>query len=290
MNKNMTALVSCFVRYYHTKNSNLKIYSDIYAEKILTNDEIKNISKYLKDGIKFFNPNYKGEEPLKWIVNNNLAPSILARSALNEMHVKNDIKLGLKQFVILASGYDTSAFKFSDKVKVFELDKTKMIEDKLRRVKASKLDSNNIEYIGCDFNHDWVFDLFESTYNTNEKSLFSMLGLSYYLDKETFKQTIKKISGIMPSGSTIIFDYPNEFETNKEIINKKLARAAGEVMKSTYSYNDIESIASEANLLVYEHLNNRDIDNNFFYDYNTINPNNKIVAPKGISYAVLVKK
>ena len=34
MNKNMTALVSLFARVYHTKNSNIKIYNDIYGEKI----------------------------------------------------------------------------------------------------------------------------------------------------------------------------------------------------------------------------------------------------------------
>ena len=40
MNKNMTALVSCFVRYYHTENSNLKIYNDVYAKKVITKEEI----------------------------------------------------------------------------------------------------------------------------------------------------------------------------------------------------------------------------------------------------------
>ena len=39
MNKNMTALVSAFARLYHIKNSNIKIYNDMYAEKIITEDE-----------------------------------------------------------------------------------------------------------------------------------------------------------------------------------------------------------------------------------------------------------
>ena len=32
------------------------------------------------------------------------------------------------------------------------------------------------------------------------------------------------------------------------------------------------------------------LNNIYFYDYNTINPNNKIIAPKGVSYIMLVKK
>ena len=47
MNKNMTALVSLFARVYHTKNSNIKIYNDIYGEKILTEEEYETGYKIL---------------------------------------------------------------------------------------------------------------------------------------------------------------------------------------------------------------------------------------------------
>lgn len=290
MNKNMTALVSAFARLYHIKNSNIKIYNDMYAEKIITEDEYYEISTNMKSGISFFNPNYKGTDPLKLIVNNNLAPSVLARSIFNEYHLFNEINLGLKQYIILASGYDTSAFKVNNKLKIFELDKKEMIEDKLNRVNNAKLDITNITYIKTDFNNDWINDLTINNYNLNEKTFCSMLGISYYLDKETFKNTIKQLSNIIPKGSTILFDYPNTFETKKEKLNQQLAKGANEEMKSVYSYKDIENIAEDSNMLIYEHLNHNDIDNTYFYDYNTLNPNDKIIAPIGISYVMLVKQ
>ena len=290
MNKNMTALVSAFARLYHTKNSNIKIYNDMYAEKIITEDEYYEISTNMKNGISFFNPNYKGTDPLKMIVNNNLAPSVLARTIFNEYHLFNEINLGLKQYIILASGYDTSAFKVNNKLKIFELDKKEMIEDKLNRINNAKLDITNIAYIKTDFNNDWINDLTINNYNLNEKTFCSMLGISYYLDKETFKNTIKQLSNIIPKGSTILFDYPNTFETKKEKLNQQLAKGANEEMKSVYSYKDIENIAEDSNMLIYEHLNHNDIDNTYFYDYNTLNPNDKIIAPIGISYVMLVKQ
>ena len=61
-------------------------------------------------------------------------------------------------------------------------------------------------------------------------------------------------------------------------------------MKSTYTKKYILDISEGANTLIYEHLNYQDINNIYFYDYNTINPNNKIIAPKGVSYIMLVKK
>ena len=290
MKNNMTALVSCFARYYHTVNSNIKIYNDTLAPAILTKLEIENISKNMMEGIKFFNPDYDGDDSLKWVVNNILAPSVLARSIFNEKHLLNEIRLGLKQYLILGSGYDTSGYKISDKVSVYELDKKKMIEDKVKRVKNANINTENINYISCDFNSNWIENLLKSSFDKNKKTFCSLLGLSYYLDKEIFKQTISILSKNIPAGSVIVFDYPSNIETKKEIINQALAKEAGEEMKSKYSYKDIEAIVQTSNILIYEHLNYQDINDTFFYDYNTLNPSNKILAPKGVAYCLLVKQ
>ena len=290
MKNNMTALVSCFARYYHTVNSNIKIYNDTLAHAILTKSEIENISKNMMEGIKFFNPNYDGDDSLKWVVNNILAPSVLARSIFNEKHLLNEIRLGLKQYLILGSGYDTSGYKISDKVSVYELDKKEMIEDKVKRVKNVNINTKNINYISCDFNSNWIENLLKSSFDKNKKTFCSLLGLSYYLDKEIFKQTISILSKNIPAGSVIVFDYPSNIEAKKEIINQALAKEAGEEMKSKYSYKDIEAIAQTSNILIYEHLNYQDINDTFFYDYNTLNPSNKILTPKGVAYCLLVKQ
>lgn len=290
MKNNMTALVSCFARYYHTVNSNIKIYNDTLAHAILTKSEIENISKNMMEGIKFFNPNYDGDDSLKWVVNNILAPSVLARSIFNEKHLLNEIRLGLKQYLILGSGYDTSGYKISDKVSVYELDEKEMIEDKVKRVKNANINTKNINYISCDFNSNWIENLLKSSFDKNKKTFCSLLGLSYYLDKEIFKQTISILSKNIPAGSVIVFDYPSNIETKKEIINQALAKEAGEEMKSKYSYKDIEAIVQASNMLIYEHLNYQDINDTFFYDYNTLNPSNKILAPKGVAYCLLVKQ
>lgn len=280
---NMTALVSCFVRAYHTENSNIKVYNDAFASKILTKEEYFNIASNMTSGIKFFNPNYEGDEPLKWIVNNNIGPSVLARAAFNEKHLFNDIKLGLEQYVIIASGYDTIGYKVNKKIKVFELDKKEIIEDKIKRTK--NFDNENISYISCDFNENWILDLLNLGYDKNKKTFCSLLGISYYLLKSTFSKTIKLLSDNMPKGSSIIFDYPNEY---KETKTEELAKLANEEMKINYSYDEILKIAKLSNMQIYEHLESVQIDNTYFYDYNTLNTI-KLKAPKGVSYCLLVK-
>lgn len=85
--ENLTAKMCLFVKAYHIKKSNIKIYYEKYAKNILGND-YNNIFNNLKNGIDFFEKEYQESEPIKLIVNKYLAPNILARSAFNERFIK----------------------------------------------------------------------------------------------------------------------------------------------------------------------------------------------------------
>ena len=167
--------------------------------------------------------------------------------------------MGGKQYLVLASGYDAAAYKVNNKIKVFELDKEEIIKDKQKRLKDNNINTNNVTFIEVDFNNNWIDKLLTSNFDKDKKTHVSLLGISYYLDKEVFKNTIKIISNIIPSGSTIVFDYPNDNETEKEEVNKSLAKEANEEMKSTYTKKDILDISEVSNTLIYEHLNYQDI-------------------------------
>src|SRR5574344_1027215 len=153
--KNMTSLICTFVRVYHNLD-NIKVYKDNYSKKLLTDEEYNIISKNMSEGINFFNPNYNGNNPLKWIVNNQIGPSIIARSKFNDDHLENEISLGLKQYIVLGSGYDTYGYKVNKLLSVFELDKENMIKDKIDRIKKSNINNDNVKYIESDFNSNWI--------------------------------------------------------------------------------------------------------------------------------------
>ena len=290
----MTPLVSCFARYYHYKNNKYKIFNDSISEKILNVDEINSISINMTNGIKFFNPKFVGtnEEALRWIVDNQLSPSVLGRGAFCEKSLFNAIKIGCEQYLIFASGYDTFACRNNIvNLNVFEIDKSYMIEDKIRRLKNSNINYSNINFIKCDFtNENWIKSIIESKYMKNKISFSSLLGISYYLTRKEFSNMIKNISSIVCSGSSIVFDYPTYKESSETKINQKLASKANEKMKSKYTYKDVEKILEYNDFLIYEHLDYKEMTNNYFENYNILNPNNKIIAPKGVNYCLAVKK
>ena len=61
---------------------------------------------------------------------------------------------------------------------------------------------------------------------TSEKSYGSLLGISYYLEKDEWKKLIRLVAGIMPAGSAICFDFPSTDESKETKVNKTLASGA----------------------------------------------------------------
>ena len=287
--KNMTALISCFARSYHYKNYKCRIFSDSYADKILSKNEYDEISQNMVNGISFFNKDFKGTDALKWIVNNRLSPTVLARSAFCEKHLLNSIKFGCREYLIYASGYDTFAYRNKYNIKVFEIDMPDMIDDKLKRL--DEADQKKATYIKCNFTSDgWVNSIINSGYDKNKISFNSLLGISYYLTYDEFSNMIKNISNIICDGSSIVFDYPTYDQSDTSSCNESLASASNNQMKSKYTYNEIEKILSDNNLYIYEHLNYNKMTNDYFKVFNHMNPNDKMYAQKGVSYCLAVKK
>lgn len=287
--KNMTALISCFVKSYHYKNYKCRIFSDSYADKILKENEYDEISQNMANGISFFNKDFNGPDALKWIVNNRLSPTVLARSAFCEKHLLNSIKFGCREYLIYASGYDTFAYRNKYNIKVFEIDMPNMIEDKLKRL--NEYDQKKATYIKCDFTTDeWINNIINSDYDKNKISFNSLLGISYYLTYDEFSNMIKNISNIICDGSSIIFDYPTYEQSDTSKCNESLAIASNNKMKSKYTYKEIEKILSDNHLYIYEHLDYNEMTNNYFKIFNHMNPDDKMYAQKGVSYCLAIKK
>ena len=87
---NMTAKVSIFARAYHYRNNRIHIFADDYAEKILGADYDR-IAENMAQGINYFMPGFEGtkEEGLRLIVDKQLSPSVLGRSAFCEEMLKD---------------------------------------------------------------------------------------------------------------------------------------------------------------------------------------------------------
>jgi methyltransferase (TIGR00027 family) len=301
--KSMTALISAFSRWYHAEHNEVKIFVDTVAENILSYDEKQQIAANMSAGIGFFNPSLTGtpEEALRWIVDNQLSPSTLGRSAWAEKALHTAVMAGARQYLIIAAGYDTFAYRqpvWASNLQIFEIDHPLMSVDKQKRVQGF-LDNKpgNLTYIPVDLTTGSLSEALYSQgiFDKDKLSFYSLLGIAYYLTKENFTALLHDIVRIAPRGCTVVFDYPDEFAYTQQAGERAkkqamLASGAGESMLAGYSYMEMEQLLSDAGFLVYEHLSPGEITKQYFDEYNDANPEHPMSAFDNTDYCLAVRK
>ena len=290
MEQNMTALVSLFARAYHQKNKDIKIFDDLLSIKLITEKEYEMIGLNMSQGISFFNPTFKGskEEALKWIVDHQLSPSVLVRSAFCKEAIEEMKEKGCQQYLDFASGYDSFAYYYQNQMHVFEIDKKEVIEDKRQRCKD--VDIENIQFLSIDLSQEnWINTLLQSDYQEDQLSISSMLGLSYYLTKDEFKKMLKQLSKYFLKGSRLVFDYPSIQESKETKINEMLAKEADESMKAKYSFAELKEILNQCHLTIIQHENHQTVTEKYISNYNVYYKDDPIKAPEGVCYCVVEK-
>ena len=290
MEQNMTALVSLFARAYHQKNKDIKIFDDLLSTKLITEKEYEMIGLNMSQGISFFNPTFKGskEEALKWIVDHQLSPSVLVRSAFCKEAIEEMKEKGCQQYLDFASGYDLFAYYYQNQMHVFEIDKKEVIEDKRQRCKD--VDIENIQFLSIDLSQEnWINTLLQSDYQEDQLSISSMLGLSYYLTKDEFKKMLKQLSKYLLKGSHLVFDYPSIQESKETKINEMLAKEADESMKAKYSFAELKEILNQCHLTIIQHENHQTMTEKYISNYNVYYKDDPIKAPEGVCYCVVEK-
>ncbi|MBP1932782.1 class I SAM-dependent methyltransferase [Ammoniphilus resinae] len=301
--KSVTALVSAFSRAYHSMQYTEKIFDDHLAKKIVTEDEYQEIASNMSKGIGFFNPSFVGtpEEALQWIVNQQLSPSPLGRAAFAEKSLESAVRFGARQYLIFAAGYDTFAYRQPDwasQLEIFEIDHPVMSVEKQKRVqKLITSQPENLHFVAADFTeHNLERTLLGyPDFNDNKISFCSLLGISYYLPQQAFIETINTISRLVPKGSSIVFDYPDEYTYTDhagERVKKQTAmvRVANEEMLASYSYTEIEKLLADNHFLIYEHLTPNEITEQYFEKYNQANPEQPMTAFDHVNYCLAVRK
>ena len=290
MEQNMAALVSLFARAYHQKNKDIKIFDDLLSIKLITEKEYEMIGLNMSQGISFFNPTFKGseEEALKWIVDHQLSPSVLVRSAFCKEAIEEMKEKGCQQYLDFASGYDSFAYYYQNQMHVFEIDKKEVIEDKRQRCKD--VDIENIQFLSIDLSQEnWINTLLQSDYQEDQLSISSMLGLSYYLTKDEFKKMLKQLSKYLLKGSHLVFDYPSIQESKETKINEMLAKEADESMKAKYSFAELKEILNQCHLTIIQHENHQTVTEKYISNYNVYYKDDPIKAPEGVCYCVVEK-
>lgn len=270
----VTALMSAFVRAYHTENADAPVFCDNAARRLFSDEEYEQMCGYIVSGADFFVPKLKGsdfsrEDITEYIVNTQLAPTPAARARYCEDCLKNAVMTGVTQYVILGAGYDTFAWREPElmkKLTVFEADCPLTQEDKRERVRRAGMDiPHDLHLVPVDFTKDSLKDkLLESGFDMTKKTFFSWLGVTYYLTEEQIRSALSEIAAISSEGSEIVFDFADDGLFGSDIQRVKnmtaMAAAGGEPMRFCCRPEYLAALLEDCGFLLYEELSPDDID------------------------------
>lgn len=140
-----------------------------------------------------------------------LTNSVIARARFFDDTVKQAVANGIEQLVILGAGYDTRAYRIEgiENVSVFEVDQPDTVEAKKDKImEIFGLLPDHVTYVSIDFNAERLDNrLLKCGYNSSKKTLFTLEGLTMYLDPEAVEELLAFIVHNSGNGSAVAFDY-----------------------------------------------------------------------------------
>lgn len=257
----MTAKVCAFARAHHSYYAKEKIYDDYLAYDMIGKEEYEHI----KEMIVTILSNHCWQIPAldTWnsFLDELISPIVLSRIKYAENYVLEyagkDTEI---QYVICGAGMDTFAFRNANpNIEIYELDHPNTHNYKLNRIKELQWNiPKNVQYISIDFERQNMIEkLLDAGFIKDKKTIFSILGVAYYLDLHSMENTINHMSKLTDHESIILMDYPVKslfhLDKDRTLAIEEIANDLGEKMKGGMEISDFEKVLK--NLGFHEFLN-----------------------------------
>ena len=199
------------------------------------------------------------------------------------------------RYVILGAGYDSRAhrLKLPSKLKIFEVDQLEVQERKLSRISDKTPNMENVTYVSVDFNHQSLSEqLLNAGFDRNKASIYTLEGVSQYIEKEALKSTLKELARLNPnSNSKIFISYVNKLfrEDPKACFGMGYSKPekaikfitdgaanVGEPWISFYSNREIKDLLFQNNFTLTEDKTLADLNSKYFTPVGRTIPENHI--------------
>lgn len=276
-----TALSTAYMRAYHARHDDPKIFDDYLAYHLLTDEIRATLAKHLARPLHHIDPERFASCPdqataLAWSMQAMAVPPIvLGRTRYAEDSLNEAVGQGVQQYVILGAGLDTFAFRRTEmlsQLQVFEVDHPDTQAYKRRRLAEVGWEHpEQLHFVPVDFERESLADaLTRSSYNPRVKSFFSWLGVTMYLTREVVWDTLRDLADAAPQGSTVVFDYLDADAFIPERASRRVqvmmdgVRMLGEPMVAGFDPSTLGGELERLGLGLHENLSPADIQERYF--------------------------
>jgi methyltransferase (TIGR00027 family) len=136
---------------------------------------------------------------------------VVARSRYTEDQLERAVEEGIKQYVILGAGLDTFPYRNPHAgrgLRVFEMDHPATQQWKRELLAAAEIPiPSSVIFVPSDFERQTLSEALRlATFDANEPTFFSWLGVTMYLEREAVMRTLRFLASCA-QGSGVVFDY-----------------------------------------------------------------------------------
>ncbi len=207
-----------------------------------------------------------------------ILPAIFTRARFGEDCLEAAMAEGVDQYVIIGAGYDTFAFRRPDlmeRLTLYELDQKATQDNKFRRMRAAGIEAPaSVRYVQADLNVERLQDaLAKAGFDFSRPAMVSWFGVTYYLDRDTVRDTLASIAREMAPGTTVVFDYLADAEWVPEDAQPLLTRATafvagrGEPWLSSFVPPDLPGILNDLGYDDIDNLEPHKVGERYFAQY-----------------------
>jgi methyltransferase (TIGR00027 family) len=193
------------------------------------------------------------------------------RSRYAEDNLAKAVARGLKQYVVLGAGLDTFAYRNPFGIRVFEVDHPATQAWKRELLDEARIAApETATFVAVDFERDNLGQrLAETGFQISEEAFFSWLGVTPYLTREAFDETLGFLASTAP-GSAVVFDWcvePSMLSAMERIAVEALAArvaAIGEPFQLYFRPEDLGNSLQGAGFDEMETLGREEINERYF--------------------------
>lgn len=278
---NKSCVLTAYLRGYHATHDNPKIFDDFLAYQFTPEEDRLNIENGYMMYVQNMDPARAKSFPdqaaaLAWGMQSWSALALtVSRSRYTEDRLDEAVRQGVKQYVVLGAGMDTFAFRrkeLTERLQVFEVDHPATQDFKRRRLAELGWElPAQLHFVPVDFTQESLNEaLRRSLYDSQALTLFSWLGVTYYLSRDEVFATMRAIANVAPAGSMVIFDYldTDAFVPEKAspfaLAMQQVAKQAGEPIKAGFDPDALAADLAGLGLRLIENLSPADIEERYF--------------------------
>ncbi len=253
----------CFLRAMGTLEKDELVRNPDYLSKDLTSLKFKLVYNIIP--LNFFKSFVEKRFPTSY-------HHLIARTKHVDKIFLEEISNGVEQVVILGAGYDSRAYRFSDRlsgIRLFELDfpGTQALKKKRLKKLLNKI-PENVVYVPIDFTTRTIEDVLkESDYDAKKRTFFIWEGVSMYLTETAIDLVLKFISENAASNSSIVWDYAYKSFIDGEYMPKGGPEAADHAKKNGEPYifgvkrDEMAGFMKSRGFEMISHLSPKDLEN-----------------------------